>query len=329
MRSDEEAKPGAGTPYPALEPHASGMLDVGDGQRIRWEASGNPAGKPAVVLHGGPGSGCAPWMRELFDPAAYRIVLFDQRGAGASLPDAADPATDLGVITTHHLIGDLERLRAHLGIERWLVLGGSWGSTLALAYAQRHPARVTELVLFSVGTSTRREVEWLTRGVGPHFPRAWARFRDGVPAADRDGSLTDAYARLLEDPERREQAARDWCAWEDAHVGGAHDPRYDDPRFRLRFARLVTHFWRHAAWLGETELLDGMPRLTKIPGVLVHGRRDVSTPLDTAVVLAAAWPAAELVVIEDEGHGAGARTTAAIVAATDRFRTAARARARA
>ena len=157
-------------PYPPLEPYDGGMLDVGDGQRIRWEVSGNPDGRAAVALHGGPGSGCPPWWRELFDPAAYRIVLFDQRGAGGSLPDAADPDTDLSVNTTHHLIGDIERLRAHLGIERWLVIGASWGTTLALAYAQRHPARVTELVLFSVGTTTRREVEWLTRGVGPRFP---------------------------------------------------------------------------------------------------------------------------------------------------------------
>ena len=222
----------------------------------------DPDGRAAVALHGGPGSGCAPWWRELFDPAAYRIVLFDQRGAGGSVPDAADPATDLSVNTTHHLIADLERLRAHLGIERWLVLGGSWGSTLALAYAQRHPERVTELVLFSVATTTRREVAWLTRGVGSRFPRAWARFAAGVPD---EPDLATAYARALADPERREQAARDWCAWEDAHVGGPHDPRYDDPRFRLRFARLVTHYWSHAAWLGETELLDGMPRLAGDP----------------------------------------------------------------
>jgi proline iminopeptidase len=312
--------------YPPLEPHDRGMLAVGDGQRIRWEVSGNPDGRPAVALHGGPGSGCAPWWRELFDPAAHRIVLFDQRGAGGSLPDAADPATDLSVITTHHLIADLERLRAHLGIERWLVVGGSWGSTLALAYAQRHPERVTELVLFSVGTTTRREVAWLTRGVGSRFPRAWARFAAGVPD---EPDLAAAYARALADPERREQAARDWCAWEDAHVGGPHDPRYDDPRFRLRFARLVTHFWSHAAWLGETELLDGMPLLASIPGVLIHGRRDISSPLDVPAALARAWPGAELVVIEDEGHGAGARTSAAIVAATDRFSRGARLRARA
>ena len=312
--------------YPPLEPHDAGMLDVGDGQRIRWEVSGNPDGRAAVALHGGPGSGCPPWWRELFDPAAYRIVLFDQRGAGGSLPDAADPDTDLSVNTTHHLIGDIERLRAHLGIERWLVIGASWGTTLALAYAQRHPERVTELVLFSVGTTTRREVEWLTRGVGPRFPRAWARFAAGVPD---EPNLAAAYARALADPDRREQAARDWCAWEDTHVGGAHDPRYDDSRFRLRFARLVTHYWSNAAWLGETELLDGMPRLAGIPGVLIHGRRDVSSPLAVPAALAQAWPDAELVVIEDEGHGAGARTSEAIVAATDRFSRAARSRARA
>ncbi len=267
--------------YPAIEPSDHGWLDVGDGQRVYWEVCGEPAGKPAVVLHGGPGSGCGPWWRTYFDPAAYRIVLFDQRGCGRSLPDAGDPATDLAANTTDHLVADIERLRRQLSIERWLVLGGSWGSTLALAYAQAHRNRVTEMALFAVGTDTRREVEWVTRDAGRFFPAAWARFRNGVPEAEREGSLVDAYSRLLEspDPEVRAKAARDWCDWEDAHVktrpDQPADPRYEDPAFRARFARLVTHYWRHTAWREEGELLRGVERLAGIPAVLIHGRLDV------------------------------------------------------
>jgi proline iminopeptidase len=306
------------------QPHEQGLLDVGDGHRIHWEVCGEPDGKPVVVLHGGPGSGCAAWWRELFDPRAYRIVLFDQRGCGRSRPHAGAPTVDLATNTTHHLLADIELLRRHLSIERWQVVGGSWGSTLALAYAQRHPERVTEMVLFSVATTTRREVEWITRDVGRFFPAEWERFRDGVPGPERDGSLVDAYSRLLHDPDPavREQAARDWCEWEDTHVrtraGQPPDPRYDNPLFRVCFARLVTHYWRHAAWLEEGDLLAGVGRLAGIPGVLVHGRLDVSSPLDIPWRLAESWSGAELVVV-DEGHSGGPEMTAAIVSATDRF----------
>ncbi len=311
--------------YPVTEPYARGMLDVGDGNQIYWETVGNPAGKPAVVLHGGPGSGCAPWWGRFFDPAAYQVVLFDQRGCGRSTPHASDPTTDLSVNTTAHLIADIERLRAHLGVDRWLVFGGSWGSALGQAYAVTHPERVSELVLFSVVEGSRREVVWITRDMGRVFPEEWARFRDAVPEADRDGDLAAAYARLLAhpDPAVREKAAIDWCAWEDTHVATAgprrHDPRYDDPVFRMAFARLVTHYWRHACWM------DGlMPaaagRLAGIPGVLVHGRRDISSPADAPWRLARAWPDAELVLIDDAGHGARhPDITSALVAATDRF----------
>jgi proline iminopeptidase len=312
--------------YPEVEPYDQGLLEAGDGQLVYWEACGNPDGKPAVVLHGGPGSGCNPGMRRLFDPGAYRVVLFDQRGCGRSRPNAADPATDLSVNTTHHLLGDIERLRRHLGVERWLVFGGSWGTTLGLAYAERHPDRVTEVVLVGIGTTRRHEVDWLTRRVGRLFPEQWARFRDGVPAADRDGDLAEAYARLLADPDPavRERAARDWCRWEDSHVSvrpdHRPDPRYDDPVFRMTFARLVTHYWRHAAFLEDGALLAGAGRLAGIPGVLVHGRLDVSSPLDIAWELARAWPDAELVVLDEAGHSArDPGMTEAVVAATDRF----------
>jgi proline iminopeptidase len=308
--------------YPETEPYEQGTLAVGDGNVLYWETCGIPHGKPAVVLHGGPGSGCTPRMRRYFDPAAYRVVLFDQRGCGRSRPHASDPDVDLASNTTDHLVEDIERLRAHLGVERWLVFGGSWGSTLGLAYAERYPERVTEMVLASVVTTSRREVRWVTRDAGRYFPEQWARFRDGVPAPNRDGDLATAYARLLRDPDPavREQAARDWCDWEDTHVGGAHGPRYDDPAFRMAFARLVTHYWRHAAWLEDGALLRDAGRLAGIPGVLVHGWLDLSGPVDIAWHLAQAWPDAELVVVDEAGHGLRDRDMAeAVVAALDRF----------
>src|SRR5687768_17256260 len=260
----------------------SGRLDAGDGHELYWEVHGPAAGAPCVVLHGGPGSGAAAWWTELFDLGRHRVVLFDQRGCGRSTPDAGRDIAALAANTTHHLVADLERLRERLGIERWLVVGGSWGTTLALAYAQRHVARVSGLVLFAIGTTTRADVDWVTRGVGRYFPAEWRRFRDGVPREDRDGDLATAYARRLADPDpavAAEAAAR-WCAWEATHMGrpgDAPDPRFGDPAFRLRFARLVTHYWGHAAWLGEDELLEGTAQLAATPAVLVHGRLDVSS----------------------------------------------------
>ena len=277
------------------------------------------------MLHGGPGSGAGPWWRRLFDPRAYRVVLLDQRGCGRSLPHASEPGADLAANTTQHLIADIELLRRQLSIDRWLVLGGSWGSTLALAYAERHPDRVTEMVLFSVTTTSRREVEWVTRDAGRFFPAQWRRFRDGVPAPERDGSLVEAYSRLLLDPDPavHERAARDWCAWEDAHVrtrpDDPPDPRYDDPAFRLCFARLVTHYWRHAAWLEDGALIRDALLLGGIPAVLIHGRLDLSSPIDVPWLLAQRWPGSELVLIDGAGHSAGPAMTAALVAATDRF----------
>jgi proline iminopeptidase len=311
-----------------MEPHDQGMLDAGDGNLLYWEVCGSPTGKPAVVLHGGPGSGCGPHWRRYFDPAAYRVVLFDQRGCGRSTPHASDPAVDLGVNTTDHLITDVERLRKHLGIERWLVMGGSWGSTLGLAYAERFPERVSEMVLFSIGTTTHREVRWVTRDVGRYFPDQWARFRDGVPPAERDGDLIAAYYRLLHYPDLavREQAAFDWCSWEDTHVAvrpdHPHDPRYDDPRFRMAFARLVTHYWHHSAFLEDGALMRDASRLAGIPGVLIHGRLDLSSPLDIPWQLKKAWPGSELIVIDDAGHGAGQPGIGeALVATIARFAT--------
>jgi proline iminopeptidase len=293
------------------EPSGSGLLDVGDGQLIHWQMYGDRAAKPAVVLHGGPGSGSSPGWRRFFDLSSYCVVFFDQRGCGASTPDAADHRVDLSVNTTAHLIADIERLREQLGFERWLVFGGSWGSTLGLAYCETHPSRASELVLFSVGTTSAREVEWITCDMGRLLPEAWERFRDGGAGGEPSGSLVDAYAGLLanDDPAVRERAAQDWCRWEDAHVlgllGGGPDPRYEDARFRMRFARLVTHYWRHAAFLGDGELLGGIARLSGIPGVLVHGDADLSSPLDTPWALSRAWPGCELIVVPGARHGTG------------------------
>ena len=312
--------------YPLVEPYDGGMLDVGDGHRVYWETCGNPTGKPALVLHGGPGSGCTPGWRRYFNPALYRVVLFDQRGSGRSTPHAGDPNVDLFSNTTHHLLADIERLRRHHRIERWQLLGASWGSTLALAYAERHPERVTEVVLEGIATTTPSEVDWITRGLGAFFPDAWARFRDGVPQAERSGNLAEAYHRLLMHPEPtiHQKAARDWCDWEIAIVKLRADdppsPRYEDPRFRLGFARLVTHYWQHHAWLDDGALLRDAHRLSDIPGVLVHGRLDLCAPLSTAWHLAQHWRGSELIIVDQAGHDAGHRSIAEhMVAATDRF----------
>lgn len=313
------------TLYPKIEPYAHGMLDVGDGNLLYWEACGNPDGKPAVVLHGGPGSGCSASMRRLFDPRAYRIVLFDQRGCGRSLPHASDIGIGLAANTTPHLLADIERLRAHLGIERWLVFGASWGSTLALAYAEQEPSRVTEIILAGVTTTRRSEIDWLYRDVAPLFPAPWRRFRDAVPAAER-ADLVAAYYRLLQsgDLDTCLRAARNWCAWEAALVSvdpnHTPEPRRLQPRFQLAFARIVTHYFHHGAWLADGILLRRADALAGIPSIMVHGRLDLSAPLVTAWELSRVWPDAELVLVATAGHASSdPGMTEALVAATDRF----------
>jgi proline iminopeptidase len=310
--------------YPEIEPYEHGMLDVGDGNLVYWEVCGSPQGKPAVVLHGGPGSGCTAGARRLFDPGRYRIVLFDQRGCGRSRPHASDPRIDLATNTTEHLLADIELLRRHLGVERWLVFGGSWGSVLGLVYAQRHPQRVSGLVLTGVATARRAEVELLTRGLGRLFPEALARFRDGVPAADRDGGLADAYHRLLGDPDPavREKAARGWCDWEEAIVPTSPrpNPRYARPEFRMAFARIVTHYWRHDHFLDDGIVLRQAGRLAGIPGVIVQGSLDLGNLLGTAWELAHAWPGCELQLVDEAGHDSShPGITDALIAATDRL----------
>jgi proline iminopeptidase len=314
------------TPYPATEPHERGLLDVGDGNLVYWEARGNPAGKPALVVHGGPGSSCEGSTGRSFDPKRYRILLFDQRGCGRSTPHASLPSTDMSVNTTEHLLADMERLREHVAIEGWLLHGGSWGSTLILAYAERHPERVSAIVIPSVTTSRRSEIDWLYRGVGRFFPEEWERFRHGVPEAERDGDLLAAYARLMEHPDAhvRAKAASDWLAWEDAVI--SQEPHgtpnmYSDrpPAAQLAFVRICAHYFSHAAWLEEGVLLREAHRLAGIPGVLIHGRLDLGSPLTTAWELARAWPDATLHVVDDSGHTGSETMSREIRAALDRF----------
>ncbi|MFD3941682.1 prolyl aminopeptidase [Streptomyces sp. NPDC058579] len=307
--------------FPETEAHDEGLLDVGDGNRVHYSVAGNPAGKPALYVHGGPGSGVRPSARRVFDPEAYRIVLFDQRGCGRSLPHASDPAADMSVNTTAHLVADMERLREHLGVDRWLLFGGSWGSTLILAYAEAHPERVSEIVIVSVTTTRRSETAWLYEGAGAFFPEAHERFRAG---ADGAADLVPAYARLMEDPDRsvREKAAADWCAWEDAvlsmeGMGTPYTDRVDDAR--LAFVRICAHYFAHGAWLEEGALIRDAHRLAGIPGVLIHGRQDMGGPLTTAWELARAWPDAELHVIEHAGHLGNKETRALILSALARF----------
>jgi proline iminopeptidase len=261
----------------------------------------------------------------LFDPAVYRVVQFDQRGSGRSTP-RVDATTTLSTNTTHHLIGDIELLRDHLGVDRWVLFGSSWGVTLALAYAQRFPDRVRAMVLASVTTTRPREIHWLYHEAGRYFPEQWHRFRRGAGLGS-DGDAPDlvaAYYHLLHEQPAvvvRERAARSWCEWEDAVAAlpsGRPSPRYADPAFRMTFARIVTHYFHHRAWLAEDQLLEGASRLAGIPGVLVHGGRDLGSPLDTAWHLADAWAGADLRVV-DTGHTGGDQMTAEIIDATHRF----------
>ncbi|MFD9894770.1 prolyl aminopeptidase [Amycolatopsis sp. NPDC059027] len=313
--------------YPEIEPYDRGMLPVGDGNAIYWEECGNPQGKPVVFLHGGPGSGATPRHRRLFDPARYRIVVFDQRGCGRSTPHCGSPGVDLAVNTTWHLVADIERLRGARGIERWLVFGGSWGSVLALAYAETYPERVTELVLRGVATLRPKELQWLYGGgAGYLFPEAWSRFLEPVPQSRRGEDLIEVYYELLNhsDPDVHLPAAIAWSRWEGETVKFA--PRADvvaaftDPRFALAIARIENHYFRNGGWFAEDQLIRDAGKLAGIPCVLVQGRYDVVTPATTAWELAQVLPGAELIMIGDAGHAFDEPgTLRELVSATDRF----------
>jgi proline iminopeptidase len=310
--------------YPEIEPHDSGLLDVGAGDRIHWETCGNPDGKPAVFLHGGPGGGLLPAFRRFFDPERYRIVLFDQRNCGGSRPHAGDPAVSLERNTTPHLVADMERLREHLSIGRWLVFGGSWGSTLALAYAQAHPERVTEMVLRGVYLVRASDEAWgfTPSGAAHLFPAEWAAFRDAIPPAEQDDLLA-AYGRRIEhpDPAVRVPAARAWMDWElSANTLLPVPPPDLDEATVLAFARITHHYIANRGFLPEGGLLAGVDRIRRVPTVIVNGRYDMKTPPDQAWDLHRAWPEAEFHIVEDAGHGGsepGVRHR--LIEATDRF----------
>ena len=292
------------TLYPEIEPRESGMLNVGDGHTLYWERSGNPAGKPVVFLHGGPGGGSSPAHRRQFDPARYDILVFDQRGAGKSTPHAS-----LDANTTWHLVDDIERLRTHFGIDRWMVFGGSWGSTLALAYAETHPSRVTELVLRGVFTFDQAEVDWLYKegGASSLYPDGWDEFVALIAEAERDDLVT-AYQRVLTggDPAARLIAATAWSKWEAITVtllpSAETEEHFTDPEVAIAVARIENHYMANKGWLVEGQLLDGAAKLRGIPGVIVQGRHDCCTPPRAAWALHKAWPEAELNIIPDGGH---------------------------
>jgi proline iminopeptidase len=310
-------------PYPLVEPFADGLLEVGDDNLVYWETSGNPDGKAALVVHGGPGSGFGPGSRRYFDTDRYLVVQFDQRGCGQSTPHASDPSTDMSVNTTQHLIRDMEMLREHLRIERWLLCGGSWGSTLILAYAERHPQRVAAIVLLGATMTRRSEIDWLYRGVARFFPEEWARFRAGAD----DDDVVAGYARLMgsSDSGIRERAAQAWLAWEDAVISlepNGTPNAYSDrpPDAQLAFVRICTHYFSHGAWLEEGQLLRDAHRLVGIPGIVIHGKLDLGSPLATAWELTQAWRNAQLVVVADSGHTGSDTMRKAALAATERFK---------
>ena len=307
--------------YPEIEPFNNFHLAVGGGHRLYVEEVGRRRGIPAVFLHGGPGAGCEPYHRRFFDPERYHLVLFDQRGAGRSTPHA-----DLTANTTWDLVEDLERLRRHFGFEQWLLFGGSWGSTLALAYAQSHPERVSALVLRGIFLCRPREIQWFYQeGASRIFPDYWRDFVAPVPPERRD-DLLGAYHQLLtgDDELRRMAAAKAWSVWEGRTATLHHDPEVEahfaQPHVALAMARIECHYFVNDAFLEPDQLLRDAGRLAGIPGVIVHGRYDMICPLENAWQLHHAWPGSELQIIPDAGHSAAEPgTRAALVAATDRF----------
>ena len=310
------------TQYPPIEPFDTGYLGVGDGHELYYEQSGNPDGKAALFVHGGPGGGGDVNARRFFDPKRYRIVVFDQRGSGRSRPHASLEAN-----TTWHLVADMERLRRHLGLDRWLVFGGSWGSTLALAYAQTHPNAVSELVLRGIFLLRRLELTWFYQfGASLLFPDQWEKYVAPIPLEERHDLITAFHRRLLsKDSAVRLAAARAWSVWEGATSSLLANSKREDlfatPEFALALARIEAHYFVNRGFFEhENQLLDGVERIRRIPAVIVHGRYDVVCPIDTAFELARRWPEADFRIVPDAGHSAyEPGITSELVAATDRF----------
>ena len=309
--------------YPEIEPYATGHLDTGDGHQVYWEMSGNPKGKPAVYLHGGPGSGSSPKHRRLFDPARYRIMLFDQRGCGRSRPHAS-----LDNNTTWHLVADMERLRTMMEVDQWLVVGGSWGSTLALAYAETHPARVSELVVRGIFTLRRKELLWYYQnGASWLFPDLWEAFLAPIPENER-GDLMAAYHKRLIGTDRAEQlrCAKAWSVWEGSTItllpNKDNAVTHADDHFALAFSRIENHYFVNGGFFdADDQLLRDAYKLKKIPGVIVQGRYDVCTPAITAWDLHRAWPEAEFHMVDDAGHAFDeSGILHHLISATDKFR---------
>ncbi|MEZ5648104.1 MAG: prolyl aminopeptidase [Alphaproteobacteria bacterium] len=304
--------------FPGIEPYITGILAVGTTHRLYWEECGRPDGIPAVFLHGGPGAGCTPTHRRFFDPETWRLILFDQRGAGRSRPTASIEDN-----TTQHLIADMEALRIDRGIDRWMVFGGSWGSTLALAYAMTHPERVLGLVLRGIFLCRPQEVDWFLYGMGQFFPEAHATFVAPIPQAERGDLLKAYYKRLIDPvPETHMPYARVWSAYETACSTLLPNGRpHSSDDIALSLARLEAHYMINLGFLAEGELLRGVDKLRHLPCTIVHGRYDAICPIATAAALSRAWPEAEYVVVPDAGHSAiepGIRT--ALVAATERMK---------
>lgn len=308
------------------QPHATGWLDTGDAHRVFWTASGNRDGRPVLVCHGGPGSSLSTSALSWFDRAHWLVIQFDQRGCGQSVPSASETVEALCANTTDHLVADMERLRKRLGVDRWVVAGGSRGSTLALAYARAHPQRVAGMLVYLVALTRAADVEWITRGIAPRYPAAWERFCNHLPEELRRGNLARGYSTLLRDERQsvHDAAALEWCRWEAVVAEDSEDARlcgrFADRAFRLGFARLVTHYWSRAAWLADGALIEAARAMGPVPCEIVHGQHDFGSRAGAATDLHDAWAGSRQTLVPGAGHETNAPAMRqAIMRAVDRL----------